>query len=215
MKERPINSSAPMMRAILDGRKTQTRLVVKRQDEVKQTSDGIELWTGFIGWQPMSESVSLCPYGIPGDRLWVRETWWQGQGPTWGEHCVVYDVDKAISWDLGSGFDNPNLREFRERSPSFMPRWASRITLEITGARVERLQAITDQDAQAEGIRELPLQEGQPGAWWAADPTRPKLHGRSPVDAYAKLWGSIQGAYSWDTNPWVWVIEFKKVETVE
>ena len=93
-----------------------------------------------------------------------------------------------------------------------MPRWASRINLEITGVRIERLNDISEADAIAEGITELPLQKGEPGAWWTANvEAGPSLHGRTPVDAFRKLWESINGAGSWDANPYVWVVEFKRI----
>ena len=225
MKERPIKElpiifSAAEVRAILEGRKTQTRRLKKgsywRYDFTtdRPTPDS---WREMRKRHEMPNGpVGFCaydsPYGRINDRLWVREAWWQGQGPTWGAHCVVYDADRAVSWAPGSGFDNPDMRQFKPFPSCAMPRWASRITLEIDRVLVYRLQTMEDRDAIAEGIRELPLQEGQPGAWWAADPTRPELHGRSPVNAYAKLWRSIHGPDSWDANPWVWVLSFHKLE---
>ncbi len=209
MKERPIIFSAPMVRAILEGRKTQTRRIVNPK------------WS-CVDWEYVSvgdrcHTLASHAHGTIGDRLWVREAFARVPATAYrcstGVHQTADPGDSDMCVVYREGWERSSPGGWR--SPIFMFRWASRITLEITGARVERLQAITDQDAQAEGIRELPLQEGQPGAWWAADPTWPKLHGRSPVDAYAKLWGSIHGAGSWDTNPWVWVIEFNKLETTK
>jgi hypothetical protein len=229
-----------MVQAILEGRKTQTRRVVKHQDEVRQTSDGIQLWTGFMGWQPMSEAVSLCRHGVPGDRLWVREGFarvpatayrcstgvHQTADPGDSDMCVVY----REGWErsLPGGW----------RSPIFMPRWASRITLEITEVRIERLQAISEADAVAEGSTMRPSCNGfrhaNPG--WSMDWSRvgefsrfataaqrgqkaPLTEGDISLTtarfAFANFFDRIHGAGSWDTNPWVWVIEFKKVETVE
>lgn len=100
------------------------------------------------------------------------------------------------------------------RRPSIhMPRWASRITLEITGVRVERLQDISPFDCEAEGVQRLPLQDDQPQPWWTADVSAgPILHSRSALGAYHRLWETINGPDSWDANPWVWVVEFKRQE---
>jgi hypothetical protein len=92
-----------------------------------------------------------------------------------------------------------------------MSRWASRITLEITAVRVERLQDISEADARAEGVCELSLQQGEPGAWWTADPKNPDIAGRTAICAYRKLWEKINGPDSWDANPYVWVVEFRQV----
>lgn len=214
MKERPILFSGPMVRAILEDRKTQTRRVAKEFND-KHNLDGI------LARFPNQEG---CPYGKPGDRLWVRETWAENLGTAARlgfclANGIIYRADYGdkccgvAKLDLASGECTHHVDRWR---PSiFMPRWASRISLEITDVRVERLQDISDADARAEGISELPLQEGHPGAWWAADPTQPKLHGRSAVDAYAKLWESIHGPGSWDPNPWVWVVEFRRLHPGE
>ena len=235
MKERPIIFSAPMVRAILEGKKTQTRRVVKRQGDMEFDCADPHFgpyWLPYATEADGEDAKVRCPYGEPGDRLWVRETWqvirgheetesWEMPHIRWFEvtdwpltipkslpegHCKRYAAD-GWTEDEREDMEKP----YPWRSPMFMPRWASRITLEITKVRVERLQSITDEDAQAEGIRELPLQEGQPGAWWAADPTHPEMHGRSPVNAYARLWQSINGPDSWEANPWVWVISVARV----
>lgn len=169
MKERPIIFSGPMVRAILEGRKTQTRRVVK--------DDTMLAWLNCDNVvKPINDHVAHlgCPYGQPGDRLWVRETFC----PDYDPPIYKADEDQAkIAW-------KPSIH---------MPRWASRITLEITAVRVERLQDISDADALAEGCE--PFRENDMNA----------------IDAYADLWADINGPENWEANPWVWVIEFKKV----
>ncbi len=170
MKERPILFSAPMVKAILSGSKSQTRRVVKPQPPAN--AHQVETWhhpdtkPRFFTWTTAGEISDQweplpCPYGQPGDRLWVRETW------------------------MG----------------------ASRITLEVTGVRVERLQDISEADAAAEGITPYP---GHPGRWLSEH--RPGLNYPSAIAAYRDLWESINGPSSWDANPWVWVVEVKRVE---
>lgn len=193
MKERPILFSAPMVRAILDGSKTQTRRVVKLQTPKAASIsdfcvDGIR--------------VGRCPYGQPGDRLWVRERWKHIEGGG------IYDAagglmdsheDETIYWATRPSYPGP-------WKPSIhMPRWASRITLEITGVRVEQLQDISEADAIAEGVgqvvREKLPRVQQCGEYDAIDV--------DPVAEYRGLWEAINGDGSWETNPWVWVVEFK------
>ena len=149
-KTRPIPFSGEMVRAILDGRKTQTRRVVKPQP----TRAGL-IWAE-TGWrdpliQPRTHPLFICPYGVPGDWLWVRETYRVGQGyddypPSQARASKVhYEADGALTHEA-YGF-----RWGRVRSSRYMPRWASRITLEVTGIRVEKAQGITEADAIAEG----------------------------------------------------------------
>ncbi len=226
-KERPIIFSSPMVRAILDGRKTATRRVVKPQPspgcryEINGATNAALHLSGewghdpsevvFVPPTPASKDHRLfCPYGQPGDRLWVRETWWQngfwacdawhGWAPT--------DVDNP---DCGRRFDPPSPgyeRHWRKRSPIHMPRWASRITLEITGLRVERVQDITNADALAEGLTVATL--GNVG--WSG-PDAPDGAGYSYVRPFSLLWDHINGprGYGWNVNPWVWVVEFKRL----
>ncbi len=252
MKERPIIFSAPMVRAILEGRKTQERRVVKRQDEVVQFGDGVKLWNGFMGWESVSEAVRLCPHGAPGDRLWVREAhryWW----PDW-EDPGAYPcscrykadetvIDLPVSWDEGEQFMTPedaglDKEPSKWRPSIFTPRWASRITLKITGVRVERLQAISEADAVAEGATMRPSCNGfrhaNPG--WSMDWSRvgefsrfataaqrgqkaPLTEGDISLTtaryAFANFFDRVHGRGFWDANPWVWVIEFNKLETTK
>jgi hypothetical protein len=194
--------SAPMVRAILDGRKTQTRRVVKPQPPADE----------FGGYEPMlceiihpaitdrhgneqpgepvfgvttesGEWCLPCRYGGPGDRLWVRETWARR-----GEmKSAIYkaDSERAIG-AYGAVRWTPSIH---------MPRWASRITLEVTGVRVERLRDISESDCRAEGCG--------------------PIYNTLAVDHYRSVWESINGAESWTANPWVWVIEFKRIDTID
>lgn len=194
MKSRPILFSGTMVRAILDGRKTQTRRVVK----------GAPVYvTPFIGRdnQPTHEfglhythervinKHVHCPYGQPGDRLWVRETW----GVVCGAgRRTVYRADGDPMQAFYPGESIP-----MKWTPSIhMPRWASRLTLEVVNVRVERLQAISEADARAEGF--------------AADsPDAPFIV--TARDAFRHKWLDLYGAESWNANPWVWVVKFKRV----
>ena len=181
MKERPIPFSAPMVRAILDGTKTQTRRVVKPTsgphtvEQVIATPDSL---AAFVR--------SRCPYGEPGDRLWVREAW---KAHTTFDDLPPRDIPESHVWYMA---DDGYKAESRYRQGMFMPRWASRITLEVTGVRVERLQAISRGDSMSEGC-----------------PFPNMAKGDDPRQWYASLWESING--SWDANPWVWVIEFRRM----
>lgn len=210
MKERPILFSAPMVRAILEGRKTQTRRVVKPQPS--PSSD-----TAFVGmdgiWRfshptlrgPVSHEADdvRCPYGQTGDRLWVREAWSFHPDFPESTHRAIYRADAGVENDVP-----------RWRPSIHMPRWASRILLEITAVRVERLQCISFEEAINEGVYHY-------AAELATNPKVTKTdiekmierHGSGkPQCLYAQLWESINGAGSWGTNPWVWVVEFKRVE---
>lgn len=210
MKERPILFSGPMVRAILEGRKTQTRRVVKPQPEYIEWFEHQKGWCGGFGPDAGSGSNPVrmiqCPYGKPGDRLWVRETW-QSFGdsssirPRVPHSCQVrYDATGTTAWcKVPKGARGVYPAMFRSRPSIHMPRWASRITLEVVSVRVERLQEISEADAEAEGVafmREYP----------DADETL------SARQLYDILWESINGAGSWAANPWVWVVEFRKVE---
>jgi hypothetical protein len=188
MRERPILFSAPMVRAILDGTKTQTRRVVKPAP-MMVTDHKTAVWEG-----PADSLLKLldgagrhCPYGQPGDRLWVREAFAfclaDKFGPT--PDSVIYRADEGnADWPHGW---KPSIH---------MPRCASRITLEVTAVRVERLNDISEKDAWAEGC------EG-----FDDDVTG----GKSGYLEFAELWESINGPGSWDANPWVWVVEFRKL----
>lgn len=204
MKERPILFSGPMVRAILEGRKTQTRRVVKARNicaECLQSdnapnnytdlvdADGRAnvagaifgttpyLKTGFCKHNDVCGERIRCPYGKPGDRLWVRETW-QPYGDLYAYRATPPFEDNG-NW-------KPSIH---------MPRAVSRLTLEITNVRVERLQDISVEDAIAEGV----------------------VAGNSPTpsdEKFAEIWDKINGKkHPWASNPWVWVVEFRKVGT--
>lgn len=189
-KERPILFSAPMVRAILTGNKTQTRRVVKlnRHYQIEERDDG-SLWPWMYDDDRASDSWLACPYGMPGDRLWVRETWRTERD---FDHLPPRDLDPTmtatpVQYEAGPHAD---VLDGKLRPSMFMPRWASRITLEVTAVRVQRLQDISEADAIAEGVY--------------TDPACPAY------DGYRALWESINGPNSWDANPWVWAITFKR-----
>lgn len=215
--EHPILFSDAMVRAILGGRKTQTRRVIKPQPEWRV----IEPETRFArtGWwwtkpdgtgihsQPteaalietFGRSLFDCPYGQPGDYLWVREAWGRsalGKVVYRADGAVRDDSDERVGWWVGDQFCE------RLRPSIHMPRALSRITLEVTGVRVERVQSISEEDALAEGIV------------WATRETAPGSGRFEPCarDEFALLWDSINAkrGYSWETNPWVWVISFER-----
>lgn len=191
MKEKPILFSAPMVRAILDGRKTQTRRVVKKAIPDESFINAPYNGFAFVGqFNGGTYTVPfLCPYGQPGDRLWVRETW-----QTYKEFDRVRpnDISNQSEIQYPATYDG---WDSRKRPSIHMPRWASRITLEITNVRVERLQDITDADALAEGV----------------DQTNTSIGGYA-TERFKRLWQSINGQGSWAANPWVWVIEFKRIK---
>ncbi|MEL5451106.1 hypothetical protein PTR41_14645 [Serratia bockelmannii] len=221
MKERPVIFNGEMVRAILDGRKTQTRRVMKVQPEssgfglrfitesLNNRDTGKYFWSqsDACGINKPRSKLFACPFGQVGDRLWVREAY---QGP-------LFNFDQMETYlEDTSKFERPEFCEYRAdggKTPEYydaddnlrygwkpsihMPRWASRILLEITAVRVERLNDISEEDARAEGVA-------------------PSQHIITPPEAlyrvgFLKLWQSIYGEESWRANPWVWVIEFRLV----
>ncbi|KVU85119.1 hypothetical protein WK75_27675 [Burkholderia ubonensis] len=245
MTERPILFSGPMVRAILDGRKTQTRRVVKLPhtnplgawESTTVGGHGTRLANGSPApelpaiWHTRTGDCLVCPHGNAGDQLWVRETHevrrigtetFDGGRPTRRYAGIAYQADDGraeVDIDLDT-FQALDAKESRGWSPSIhMPRWASRITLEITGVRVERLQDISEVDAIDEGARTLDegrLRQQFPAYFAARDATppgeKPPL-GPSPRTRFAKLWDGLNAArgHGWDTNPWVWVVEFVRI----
>jgi hypothetical protein len=203
--ERPILFSTPMVQAIMEGRKTMTRRVVKPQpihdlklivvsgdrysSVSKKNTDG-----SYSVWN------AKCPYGKVGDVLWVRETWRKSTKFN-GEEYVLYYADDC---SLNAGIKPPG-----KWKPSIhMPKSACRIWLEITNIRVERLQDISEQDAKAEGVEEI-----HPAPFvirWKDYIAEPNFLD-SPYWSFYSLWCSINGAQSWKDNPWVWVVEFKRI----
>ena len=222
MRERPIIFSAPMVRAILDGRKTQTRQIVQSPARYMQRA-GMEVikhrapgnpWYGDYVWSMRDrmgiwndytheQFLSLCPYGVPGDRLWVREaflqpraTYQQASGEwesywTGSREDIRYVADGAQpEWTRPGQYGSL----WRAKRPSIhMPRWASRILLEITEVRVQRLQEISEEDARAEGVT---LQKN------------PESTFRS---GFRSIWCDINGPKSWNANPWCWVLSFRRI----
>lgn len=189
MTERPILFSGPMVRAILNGTKTVTRRVVKPQ----RHPFGRMLTADEVAGEAIGGTCAvLCPYGQPGDRLWVRETF------------AVYGDEKMAAIHYRADRPHDVGRKGTGYKPSIhMPRWACRILLEITAVRVERLQDISEEQAIAEGVhRDLRM-------WFATDEGGPAF--TWPQHAFEHLWRKINGAECWDANPWVWVVEFKRV----
>ncbi|EPY4902331.1 hypothetical protein ACXDKF_004586 [Klebsiella pneumoniae] len=214
MKERGMIFNGEMVRALLSGRKTQTRRIIKDCTVGRdQISKFIQIEKKFIGCYPedVPELIrECCPYGIPGDRIWAREAFRVHSRAT-DVATLVYKASERNSWTEQTHrvpvavCNKPATPE--KWTPSLhMPRWASRILLEITDVRVERLNSIHDVDAMREGIQNLTTCShadfGIPGV----------VNAQHPVRAFQLLWESIYGADSWRANPWVWVIEFKRVE---
>ena len=226
MKERQIPFNGPMVRAVLDGSKTQTRRVVKLPHQNPLGSWESFDWGGPNGGRtaqgetvPSQQVIAhtrtgeiiSCPHGQPGDRLWVRETWYCDDyrvqdGPYLLPPCetaeemrevgtLVYCADDAAPYEQDQPVWRPSTN---------MPRWVSRITLEITAVRVERLQDISETDAIAEGL----MYDSNHMGHWSGTGEHWFMGAR---DAYRNLWKSINGLGSWDANPWVWVVEFKRI----
>lgn len=237
MKERPILFQAEMVQAILRGEKTQTRRIVKLP---RGMSEPLELDERDkpVAIYDLSGCFSevRCPYGTPGDRLWVQEAWgWRGSRTTWNEkdrpiedYFIQYGADDSRQeFRRGEGHLSdvkpyekpPGLPSQRPRKPDeddfdrnsyltsfwrswrpaiYMPRWASRITLEVTGVRLEELHEISEADAKAEGT----------GHWLEETGVAFITLQR----AYAALWDRVNGEGAWQSNPYVWVVEFKRVE---
>lgn len=221
MKARPILFSGPMVRAILDGRKTMTRRVVKSNlrdhAPVMVHAQRVEgrYWCEPGGWIG-------CPYGAPGDRLWVRETLQTGEAgcprcsdmlpPTVASGAECHCRDVYYRADV----PEPEVQAWTWRPSIFMPRWASRITLEVAAVRVERLQAITEEDAKAEGVTPYTPPHGNispeqrvPGPGF----DRARLGDQPHRLPFADGWDSINGKRApWSSNPWVWVVSFRRLE---
>jgi hypothetical protein len=220
MGDRPILFSAEMVRAILEGRKTQTRRKVKPQPPAEAESvcrqlyseeapefDGAWTWWAGKPQKPITRPL-FCRYGAPGDLLWVRETWgavWPADDPVPLRQCEIEYradlppgcTDRPGEWpaDEGSGPEVPKWR------PSIhMPRWASRITLRIKDIRVERLQDISEDDARAEGVTPLDYAAHHVAA------------GCGARIAFEQLWNKINSPGAWEANPWVWVVSFERVK---
>lgn len=207
MKERPILFSAPMVRAILEDRKTQTRRVVKPAPTM--VDERAKKIVPFAGPAELIVAQRRCPYGVPGDRLWVRERHAFNDVSREAKNGEGWPRQWWVNVEYADGFERVMLvdkkpKQTRERGelgwrPSIhMPRWASRINLEVTGVRVERLQDIqfNEADAIAEGAQRARISE------------RAEF---SATEDFKNIWHNINGAESWAANPWVWVVEFKRV----
>jgi hypothetical protein len=262
MKERPILFSSEMVRAILDGRKTQTRRVIKPQppincqvwsgwiiDSTAEKEIGSASWTDVPGVLFNKEHIVKCPFGKMGDLLWVRETWrivgWHegepyllgykadgaqleepGDSSDYDDYKYAqYSIDSSEDCDKAKiPIDEYGIYQFQDddkfptrwRPSIFMPRWASRITLEITGVRVERLQDITYEDAVAEGTPGVGLVGANILMLVTGTNNLDDAEKKARLDSFAELWDGInvKNGYPWFSNPWVWVIQFKKIGEV-
>lgn len=229
MKDHPILISGEMVRAILDGRKTQTRRVIKPQPDEsvtglvpRTTHAGNVLWSNAL-WETkkygrlMELDDRKCPYGFIGGRLWVRETFaaiWPDVDPAPLSECTIeYRADKPYAkypgdWPEDEAKGNDDAPKW---GPSIhMPRAASRITLEITDLKAERVNDISEEDAIAEGLYPWTNNEGviHYGI------SRADVWEQDPRITFRRLWDSINAkrGFGWDTNPWVWAITFKQVQ---
>lgn len=204
MKEHPILFSAPMVNAILDGRKTMTRRIIKaRRGEsigVYSSATECEVIRCDLDGEPIDADPLVCPCGAPGDRLWVRETF-----------AITHRVDSTpggqpydphvryFATDNGEPPLGPQFEKFRWRPSIHMPRKLSRIALEVTSVRAERLQDITQESALSEGVESACIEDLK------------QCH-VTPVMAFRKLWDSINESKApWSSNPWVWVVGFKRI----
>ncbi len=233
-KTRPILFTGAMVRALLAGTKTQTRRLVKPQPVpakdafwermVGQLYDTDWVWHRSPGCSTISNSPTgpdgyareFCPYGVPGDRLWVRETWAPEAPGLLSDGLTGRFMYRADASD----FTDPP-KDGRWRPSIHMPREVSRLTLEITGVRVQRLHDITNADARAEGLSVASKDNGTTWKYGIAD--RDGLPGNdddgwhwaswftNPIHAYAALWETINGVGSWDANPWLWAINFRRL----
>lgn len=248
MKERPILFSTSMVQAIIDGRKTQTRRIIKgfpleaihfsvgsdqdseiMHSELPITDDLFYEWVnGELRFSssdyPEEGYVSVsCPFGQVGDRLWVRETWQIIGDPATlpcQSHNLIYKADYPNCVD--KRYDTiPDISEVKFKPSIHMPRWASRIQLEITNIRIERLSDISEQDAIAEGVEPVIVPDNVPvGNGWAKEnrnmwkgyKNNARAYRDTAKDSFNSLWESINGDGSWAVNPWVWIVEFKVIQ---
>ena len=214
MKERGMIFNGEMVRAILDGRKTQTRRPIKwkqtRLTEIGEREDGSK-WPWSEDAEHACDFWHPCPFGAVGDRIWVRETWAR-YNIDQNSHDIAYRATTPEDWP----------EEGRWRPSIHMPRWASCILLEITNVRVERLNAISEEDAQREGVHTEVWDQTVVARnyaardeffqFWSEDMPHYVEMNQLYRSSFRSLWESIYGAENWLANPWVWVIEFKRVE---
>nr|WP_178120471.1 MULTISPECIES: hypothetical protein [unclassified Pseudomonas] len=205
-----------MVRAILEGRKTVTRRAVRagfNPDDLEGTLSASECRKLYRELPQHFGASYFCPYGQPGDRLWVRETWYCDHFEVMrGPYLKPDDLDIREALEDGTlVYGADGLAPYEQEQPTWkpsihMPRWASRILLEITDVRVERLQDITEEQAKAEGVR-LYTDHAELGDWWHIEGI--ETYSADPRKSFELLWTSVGG--DWDANPWVWVVEFKRV----
>lgn len=210
MKEHPIIFQDAMVRALLAGTKSQTRRAIKPQPAYAggawKCADG----STHQATRPSKSILASCPYGVPGDRLWVREAHWWFKD----EHDPVtgYFPPKLTAEDVVYRADGDDGRKVW-RPSIHMPRWASRILLEVTKVRVQRLWEITEDDAIAEGVEAIPYTgpNAGPNRYSVGDSSVGWANFATAREAYAHLWDQINGAGSWDANPWVWAVAFQRL----
>jgi hypothetical protein len=220
MRDRPIIFSGPMVRALLEGRKTQTRRVMPDQTLFRACADGYEIWTGFLGWQPVAWAMAnradcgrgTVPSYTPGDRFWVREAFC---------HSAHSGYDAKPGFDIKTGENSVWYRatdagqcEGPWRPSIHMFRWASRLTLVVTDVRVQRLQEISGLDISAEGVRaDMPEPRPRLAAGIAQVSPLTWNNGKDFTDraGFRRLWNSLNAkrGYGWETNPWVCALTFE------
>ena len=223
-RDRPIPFSEAEVRAILEGRKTQTRRVAKPPPKaVFLPDDQWKIDVDEPGTAYMDDESGrlriTCPYGQPGDQMWLRETWalvhnWEEDGIDDWEGAIPKDrpiSPSAQVWHKAGHLrssDTVEDRGFRWRPSIHMPRWASRITLEITRVRVERVQDITEADAKAEGVSPVMVDSGGFTQWDAP------IDIPDYIEPFADLWDKLNAprGHGWSVNPWVWVIDFERIK---
>ena len=235
MKEHPILMNGAMVRATLAGSKTQTRRVIKLPpapaalsewqastiggENGGRTADGNEVPLQAVIWHTRTGKTLSCPHGQPGDRIWVRETWRSTGDGGRADYMAPRDMQPHQVWYEADGAAPESECTGKTRTSIHMPRWASRILLEIVSVRVERLNDCSEADALAEGISTVRTHEWDAVHFpeWrrhfdeaCAQGRKPPV-GPMPSQTYAALWDEINGAGSWAENPWVWVIEFRRV----
>lgn len=216
MKESPILFSTPMVKAILNGNKTQTRRVIKDQSLITKI--------------PATLTMEHSPFGCPDDLLWVRETWnlfLNDKGPEGYTRLINFPANNVcidVPEEHWEWWDLKEERGYLNRPSIHMPKWMSRIWLKVKDIRVERLQDISEEDAKKEGIEYEHHYDGTPefghdmGLWYK-DYIKKGVSHHSPIKSFKSLWDSINGEprkdgkdISWKANPWVWAVEFERIE---
>ena len=227
-KEFPILFNTEMVKAILEGRKTQTRRVVKDKLIIEQAEFECGNRPHVIRSEPSLQYWvdTDCPFGQVGDRLWVRETTiisppnWLAPDDVLDHPDVIKDSKgeyRVVQYIASNSDTDVPVKDYKlKKTPSIhMPRWASRILLEITGIRVERLNDISRGDAVNEGIETLMVdcsRDGLKTAYKDYTSHNNAITRNNPIDSFRTLWESVNGADSWEKNPWVWAVEFKVIQ---